>query len=325
MSHTLHTTIPLGEGEIDVAITFDYVPGAPATGPTYDSGGEPGYGPEISFVSAERLHNGEPHPMCGNIEHRWLQEFCADWLADDGYDEAAEQAEQDGRPDPDYARDVAIEDRMIERHSRVMSDVCTSCGGPKGGIGIPIYGDPRCMACIRTDDAAAGKTTFQGTTRPLSAAEMKSIEPKTLPVDAAAAALGLPAGMKIDDYGNGNWRCSGCDKMQTDPRGVYISDRIRKGDSLIEIDGKMKRGYWSGGGSKWCIPCVQKLCNVPARQRLKKPAPVAARSMSASDIGVKADDDHIAVMRLDDGSWIPPLVMGLGVGVAFLVLGMLAR
>ena len=144
---------------------------------------------------------------------------------------------------------------------------CSSCGGPKGGIGIPIYGDPRCMACIERDDAAAGHATFQGNTRPLSAEDMKAIEPQTLPRDEQASALGLPDGMEIDDYGGGGWRCHNCWKMQTDPRGVYLSDNIENGDSLVDIDGKMKRGYWSGSGSKWCIPCVQKLCRIPLRKR----------------------------------------------------------
>lgn len=31
---------------------------------------------------------------------------------------------------------------------------CSVCGGPKGGIGVPLYGDPRCMACIRAADKA---------------------------------------------------------------------------------------------------------------------------------------------------------------------------
>jgi len=120
--HRVHTTIPIGpddEGaEVEVAIRFSYVPGAPATGPTYASGGEPGYGSEIEFISAERYVNGEPRPYEGSfadLEAKTLQDAAAEWL-EENYDAAAHQAAEDSQPDPDDARDRAIEDRLTARH-----------------------------------------------------------------------------------------------------------------------------------------------------------------------------------------------------------------
>jgi hypothetical protein len=47
------------EAETEVAVHFDYVPGAPPTGPSYASGGEPGYGPEVEFVAAFTVAGAE--------------------------------------------------------------------------------------------------------------------------------------------------------------------------------------------------------------------------------------------------------------------------
>lgn len=115
--HTIHRTLPCGPAdlgaEVEVAITFTYLPGT-----RDDLGTWPpvqGYAAEIEFVSAERFCNGKPCPMETDHEQQWLDELCRDWLADDGYSEAVEHAEQCRLPDPDDARDRAIEDRMMER------------------------------------------------------------------------------------------------------------------------------------------------------------------------------------------------------------------
>ena len=50
--HTLTAFFPFGEEEVDVEVTYTYLAGRPARGPSYASGGEPADPPEIEFVSA---------------------------------------------------------------------------------------------------------------------------------------------------------------------------------------------------------------------------------------------------------------------------------
>lgn len=93
--------------EVEYTITFSYLPGQPATGPTYDSGGEPGYGPEIEYISHEPVSDYDP---AAENEVEW----CKDWL-DENAAECADSAGQDNQPDPDAARDARIDNEIDRR------------------------------------------------------------------------------------------------------------------------------------------------------------------------------------------------------------------
>ena len=81
---------PFGNEEdgLEVRIEFSYTPGAGPTGPSYSSGGEPGYGAEIEFVGAKCVHHELPASL-----QPWLDEWAADYLAGDyGRDKAIDEA-----------------------------------------------------------------------------------------------------------------------------------------------------------------------------------------------------------------------------------------
>lgn len=95
--HTIEVCIPVSfypTGSEDrevadtvVAVTFDFTPGYPETGPTYDCGGEPAVGPEIDLVSAELLDGGG---ISFDPEQAW--EYAEAWLYSDGGDAAIDAA-----------------------------------------------------------------------------------------------------------------------------------------------------------------------------------------------------------------------------------------
>ena len=120
-THSMLVTIPHGDpdigAELDAMVTFTYRPGSPDT---YDSarggpgGWDPGYPPEVEFISAERYCNGQPAPYYGafsDLDFANLQDIARDWLeGDDGTAQACSHAEHYLEPDPDYARDMAKDD-----------------------------------------------------------------------------------------------------------------------------------------------------------------------------------------------------------------------
>jgi hypothetical protein len=87
-----------------IEIEYSYLPGYPATGPSRYSGGEPGAGAELDFVSAKLLDGDGLDP-----EQKTVEEWARDWLDDDGYDAACQHAEEGRQPDPDDARDAQLE------------------------------------------------------------------------------------------------------------------------------------------------------------------------------------------------------------------------
>jgi len=89
-----------------IEVVFDYTPGYPATGPSYDSGGEPGSGAEVELVSAKLLDGDGLDP-----DQKTVNEWAQDWLNDDGYDLACQLAEDEQGPDPDAAYDRMRDDR----------------------------------------------------------------------------------------------------------------------------------------------------------------------------------------------------------------------
>ena len=85
-NHTLTAYCPLGLGEIAVEITYRFTPGRPARGPSYASGGEPADPPEVEFISASTTVNDD-------LVKLMVTEWAEEWLGDDGFDEAVDNAE----------------------------------------------------------------------------------------------------------------------------------------------------------------------------------------------------------------------------------------
>jgi len=50
-----------GENDVELRILYEYAPGAPERGPSYDCGGEPATGPEVDVISM--LVDGVPANM----------------------------------------------------------------------------------------------------------------------------------------------------------------------------------------------------------------------------------------------------------------------
>ena len=85
--HTLTAHCPLGLGEIAVEITYRFTAGRPARGPSYASGGEPADPPEVEFISASTTVNDD-------LVKLMVSEWAEEWLGDDGFDEAVDNAEE---------------------------------------------------------------------------------------------------------------------------------------------------------------------------------------------------------------------------------------
>jgi hypothetical protein len=92
--------------DIEYEITFTFLPGAAAT---FD---DPGYGPEIDFVSISP--DAGDHGGFTDLAQRDLVEWAEDWL-DEHHAECCDLAETEREPDPDYQRDLAAEYRREER------------------------------------------------------------------------------------------------------------------------------------------------------------------------------------------------------------------
>lgn len=75
MSHKITIPLEIGNTEISLDVSYDYQRGQPATGPTYSSGGEPGYGPEVEINSIKI--GDEPAP-------KWFddaaEEYVREWI-----------------------------------------------------------------------------------------------------------------------------------------------------------------------------------------------------------------------------------------------------
>jgi hypothetical protein len=93
--HKMRATIPHGDpdigAEVDVEITFTYLPGAaPIIYPADNA--DPGYPAEIGFVGVSPISNGKPFAYYGafaDLEQEALENLARDWLeGDDGLAEA---------------------------------------------------------------------------------------------------------------------------------------------------------------------------------------------------------------------------------------------
>jgi hypothetical protein len=93
--------------DVEYVITFSYLPGAP------DTHDEPGYGPEVDFVSISP--DAGDHGGFTDLAQKHLEEWAADYL-DEHHAECCAIAEADHEPDTDYARDLKAEyDRERDR------------------------------------------------------------------------------------------------------------------------------------------------------------------------------------------------------------------
>ena len=86
---TLTAYCPFGLGEIEVRVIYTYTAGRPPRGPSYASGGEPADPPEIEFVSVAL-----PGSTLGAAHQQLLDTWAEEWLADEGFDDAVDNAEE---------------------------------------------------------------------------------------------------------------------------------------------------------------------------------------------------------------------------------------
>ncbi len=89
-----------------VEITYGFTRGAPMVMPDLHQPGSPADPDELEFISA-KLIDGDG---IGGTQEQ-VNDWARSWLDDEGYDEAVRAAMCDNEPDPDYLRDLAIEDR----------------------------------------------------------------------------------------------------------------------------------------------------------------------------------------------------------------------
>ncbi len=80
------TTIERGEDEIELAVIYDVTPFIPATGPTYDCGGQPAEGGEIEIISVRS--NGAKFTLTEAEEEALFAE-CTERSGEDMAEEAA--------------------------------------------------------------------------------------------------------------------------------------------------------------------------------------------------------------------------------------------
>lgn len=87
--HTMKAVCPFGLDGIEVEIKFSCLFGAPEQGPTYASGGQPADPDEVELISVTYANsiNDEMAKM--------LEEWAVEYLADEGFARAIEEAAAD--------------------------------------------------------------------------------------------------------------------------------------------------------------------------------------------------------------------------------------
>lgn len=96
--HATTYTLTRGLEEYDLEVEYSYHPGYPARGPSYSSGGEPSEPPEVEFDLPILLRTSLPFALTSSEAdalYTWLIET---------------HNPDDFGPDPDYAREMALED-----------------------------------------------------------------------------------------------------------------------------------------------------------------------------------------------------------------------
>jgi hypothetical protein len=107
-THRTQITVELFGQEFTADVEFCYVEGIPESGPTYDSGGEPACGPEIT------VHSVEIPSLCEKLSPAMHRLACR-FVEDECVDDLIEAAEGNSAPDPDAWRDQRREERMEAR------------------------------------------------------------------------------------------------------------------------------------------------------------------------------------------------------------------
>lgn len=101
--HKMSATIPCGpsdEGaEIECEIVFSFTRGADPTGPSYSSGGEPGYPAEVELVSVKGN-------LFQDLHQKAFEDRVSAWLQDDGYAEALAVVAEDDAAAREYAAEL---------------------------------------------------------------------------------------------------------------------------------------------------------------------------------------------------------------------------
>ncbi len=78
--------ISIGTQDVVLAVTFAYVPGTPARGPSYASGGEPADPPEVDLLTIEWSEKPQPWPAKHAFEwHKIERGPLFDLIANDDY------------------------------------------------------------------------------------------------------------------------------------------------------------------------------------------------------------------------------------------------
>lgn len=95
-TYILHKHLNIFGVDRELEIAFTFIPGQSETGPTYDSGGEPAYPPEVD-VAAVRVCI----PATRTCPEMWID---CEWLADAIHDAAREELADD------FVEAVAMED-----------------------------------------------------------------------------------------------------------------------------------------------------------------------------------------------------------------------
>ncbi len=99
--HTMTALCPFGLDGIEVEIAFTFRKGAPEQGPSYASGGQPADPDEVELIYVKPIkHTLDDLMSC--MLSRWAE----DYLADEGFSEALEQAASDYESAREYADEL---------------------------------------------------------------------------------------------------------------------------------------------------------------------------------------------------------------------------
>lgn len=97
----------VGRREIELVVTYSFLPGRPATPPAYSHGGLPPEDPEVEIVSV--THDGKPFTL-SDEEEEALREQACERAAEDWAEHVADKA--------DYYYEQRRDDQMLERWER---------------------------------------------------------------------------------------------------------------------------------------------------------------------------------------------------------------
>ena len=84
--------------------------------------------------------------------------------------------------------------------------------------------------------------------------------PNETPAQPEAQSLGLVRGLRAEPAYRDGWRCTNCQRMQTD-RGplIWVPDSVRRSDSAADVTEQCRVNAYNGHASAWCLRCATKL------------------------------------------------------------------